>query len=540
MLIAAGLGAGTPANGLTLGEENRKVATPSGAQVGICIRTLSGKVLREENAGLNFIPASNLKTVTAGAALKRLGADFRFETAVAYSGSVGTDGVLHGDLYIIGGGDPTLGSQAALVMPKDSLFSRWERAVRGAGIRSIAGSIIADSRRMPAEVNGSWMYEDLGTYYGATCSALMFNENCLEITVAPGTGAGDEVIICSENAGKIRSADSGRKQMQPNRPWMKIMNNCTTGPEGSGDKSYLLVSEFAAVGHLVGSYAVDRRAKTISYNDPFADFSCAYEFASFLSSNGIPCTAVTSTSACHPTAIFHNTKSSTHEKCLGTYDHNDRKQSFGFETFDTSGSLTYSRHFTPQDSLTTITTTLSPRLSEIIRETLRVSNNLYAETLLRALGPGGSTDDALKSEMSIIENMGVSTSRVRIEDGSGLSRKNSVSPGFLVSFLTAMSRQSCFGTYLRTFNNPGPDEHIFSTSALGIRRRIRLKSGSMGGVLCYCGYILPQSNAISPAGTSKETSTGETIAFSIMINDSIQSTTRLRNYIESVLSEYIK
>lgn len=540
MLIAAGLGAGTPANGLTWGEENRKVATPSGAQVGICIRTLSGKVLREENAGLNFIPASNLKIVTAGAALKRLGADFRFETAVAYSGSVGTDGVLHGDLYIIGGGDPTLGSQAALAMPKDSLFSRWERAVRGAGIRSIAGSIIADSRRMPAEVNGSWMYEDLGTYYGATCSALMFNENCLEITVAPGTGAGDEVIICSENAGKIRSADSGRKQMLPNRPWMKIMNNCTTGPEGSGDKSYLLVSEFAAVGHLVGSYAVDRRAKTISYNDPFADFSCAYEFASFLSSNGIPCTAVTSTSACHPTAIFHNTKSSTHEKYPGTYDNHDRKQSFGFETFDTSGSLTYSGHFTPQDSLTTITTTLSPRLSEIIRETLRVSNNLYAETLLRALRPGGSTDDALKSEMSIIENMGVSTSRVRIEDGSGLSRKNSVSPGFLVSYLTAMSRQSCFGTYLRIFNNPGPDEHIFSTSALGIRRRIRLKSGSMGGVLCYCGYILPQSNAISPTGTSKETSTGETIAFSIMINDSILSTTRLRNYIESVLSEYIK
>ena len=540
ILIAAGLGAETPANGLTLGEENRKVATPSGAQVGICIRTLSGKVLREENAGLNFIPASNLKTVTAGVALKRLGADFRFETTMAYSGSVGTDGVLYGDLYIIGGGDPTLGSSAALAMPKDSLFSKWERAVRGAGIRSIAGSIIADSRRMPAEVNGSWMYEDMGTYYGTTCSALMFNENCLEITVAPGTGVGDEVIICSENAGKIRSSDSGRKQMLPNRPWMKIKNSCTTGPEGSGDKSYLLVSEFAAAGNLVGSYAVDRKAKTISYNDPFADFSCAYEFASFLSSNGIPCAAVTSTSTCHPTAIFHNTESSPHEKCLGTYDRHDRKQSFGFETFDTSGSLTYSGHFTPQDSLSTITTTLSPRLSEIIRETLRVSDNLYAETLLRALGPGGSTDDALKSEMRIIESMGVSTSRVRIEDGSGLSRKNSVSPEFLVSFLTAMSRQSCFGTYLRTFNNPGPDEHIFSASALGIRRRIRLKSGSMGGVLCYCGYILPQSNAISPAGTSKETSTGETIAFSIMINDSIQSTTRLRNYIESVLSEYIK
>lgn len=506
ILIATALCTGAPANSRTSQGEPRELAAPSGAQVGMCIRTLSGKVLKEVNAGQNFIPASNLKAVTTGAALKRLGANFRFETSIAYSGTIGENGVLHGDLHIVGGGDPTLGSTAALAVRKDSLFSRWGRAVRNAGIRSIAGSVVADSRKMPAEVNGSWMYEDIGTYYGTTCSALMFNENCLDITISPSPEPGS----------KVRMNRNGR-------PWMNIMNSCTTGPEGSGDRSYLLVTEFAPAGHLVGTYAADRKTKTVSYNDPFADFSCAYEFASFLADHGIPCAAVTSTSPCHPTAAFHNDG-----------------VSFGFETFGSDESLSYTGYFTPCDSLSVITTTLSPRLAEIIRETLRISNNLYAETLLRAQAPDGSTDDALKTEERTLEGMGVSTSRARIDDGSGLSRKNSVSPEFLVGFLTAMSRQNCFSTYLRAFNTPGPDERLFSSAAPELRRRIRLKSGSMGGVLCYCGYILPSAPAISPEGTAKETASGETIAFSIMINDSTQSTARLRSYIESILNEYIK
>ena len=546
LIIAEAAYAGAPANDRPSQGNARDVTQPAGAQVGICVRTLSGKVLKEVNSGQNFIPASNLKLVTTGTALKKLGADFRFETAVAYSGSVDEDGVLRGDLYIIGGGDPTLGSSAALAVPKDSLFAKWGRAVRGAGIRSVAGSVVADSRKMPAEVNGSWMYEDMGTYYGATCSALMFNENCLDITVAPGAEVGDDVRIfkgTAENGDKIRGTDSREKQSLPNRPWMTIMNSCTTGAEGSGDKSCMLVTELAPVGQLVGTYAVDRKAKSVSYNDPFADFSCAYEFAEFLITNGIPCASVTSTSSCHPTATFDKTtsqgKADKSARGIGQQD-SPAKPVFGFEIFDTSGSLSYSKHFTSQDSLTFITTTPSPRLYEIVKETLRVSNNLYAETLLRAQAPAGSTDDAIVSESRTLENMGVSTSRTRLDDGSGLSRKNSVSPEFLVNFLTAMSRQSCFRTYLHALNTPGPDERLFSTYAPELRRRIRLKSGSMGGVLCYSGYILPASNAMSAEGTSKETSAGETIAFSIMINDSIQSSSRLRGYIESVLSEFLR
>lgn len=552
LLIATTTYAGTPANRAADGV--REVTVPAGAQVGICVRTISGKVLKDVNAGRNFIPASNLKLVTTGTALKRFGADFRFETAVAYSGNVDEEGVLRGDLYIIGGGDPTLGSPAALAVPKDSLFARWARAVRGAGIRSIAGSVVADSRLMPAEVNGSWMYEDRGTYYGATCSALMFNENCLDITIAPGAVVGDRVRLPkvtdvrtdgAEAADKAAKMNSVVCQRPADRPWMTIMNSCTTGPEGSGDKSYLLVSELAPVGHLVGTYAADRKAKAVSYNDPFADFSCAYEFAAFLAADGIRCASVTSTALCHPTATFRGTHSSAAD--YGTHKGSPesagavafgQSASFGFETFDTSGNLTYSGRFIPRDSLTTITATSSPRLSEIIRETLRVSNNLYAETLLRALAPAGSTEDALKSESRTLESMGVSTSRVRLDDGSGLSRKNSVSPEFLVNFLSAMSRQNCFGTYLRALNAPGPDERLFSNAAPETRRRIHLKSGSMGGVLCYSGYILPPANAASANGSSNDAS--ETIAFSIMINGSTQSTARLRSYIESVLSEYIR
>lgn len=555
LLIAEAAHAGTQTNGEPSRDGARDVAMPAGAQVGICVSTLSGKVLKKINAEQNFIPASNLKIVTTGVTLKQLGAGFRFETSLAYSGNVDEDGVLRGDLYIIGGGDPTLGSPAALAIPKDSLFARWGRAVRGTGIRSIAGSIVADSRRMPAEVNGSWMYEDMGTYYGATCSALMFNENCLGITIAPGKEVGDAIELFQPAGVSIRSikADGKSSEMDadgclrlPDRPWMTIKNSCSTGSEGSGDKSYLFVSEFAPTGQLVGTYAAGRKAKTVNYNDPFADFSCAYEFASFLAENGIPCAAVTATSSCHPTASFRMSyPADDSAKCPGSdgitaYNGDGAEPVFGFETFDTSGSLTYSRHFTPQDSLTSITKTLSPQLSEIIRETLRTSNNLYSEALLHALAPGGGTEDALKSELQALEIMGVETSRARLDDGSGLSRKNSVSPEFLVSFLTAMSRQSCFGTYLRSLNTPGPDERLFSAAAPELRCRIRLKSGSMRGVLCYSGYILPSSAVVSRNRTSEDSSADETIAFSIMINGSTQSTSRLRNYIEHVLTEFLR
>ncbi len=546
------------------------------AQVGLCVRKVSGKALTEEEAGKNFLPASNLKLVTCGAALECLGADFRFQTTVAYSGKIGDDGVLYGDLHIVGGGDPTLGASDPYAAPRDSLFARWTRAVRAAGIRSVAGSVVGDSRRMPGEVNGSWMYEDMATGYGAACSALMFNRNCLELELRPGAAEGEPVNVgadakifrkgdfgqtsgkcgqgcsgkttgerqerdaaaasssCHEGDAAAASSscpegDSAAAVLTPEEaPWMTIENRCVTGPSGSGDQSYLFISEFAPAARLGGSFALGKACKTVSYNNPFADFSCAYEFALHLAGEGIPCKAVTATSSCHPTAVFRTAG-----------------EAFGFSAFDTCGSLAYSGHFAPQDSLTTITVTYSPRLSEIARETLRVSDNLYAEALLRALTLSDSanphfsdgTEEALAFQAVLLKGLGLNLSRTRLADGSGLSRKNSVSPSFMVNFLTAMSSRPCFSDFLGAMNTPGPDEVLLGTSAPATRRRIRLKSGSMTGVRCYSGYILPEAS--TPQATSKSTRNGDITVFSIMINDTTLPQSKLREHIENLLRPYL-
>ncbi len=618
------------------------VKTPSAsvseeAQVGICVKTVSGKVLADDGAEKNFMPASNLKLVTCGAALESLGADFRFRTEIAYSGKVGDDGVLLGDLHIVGGGDPTLGSSDPNAVPRDSLFARWTRAVKAAGIRSIAGSVVGDSRRMRADVNGSWMYEDMATYYGASCSALMFNRNCLELHLRPGEAEGTPVHVgggaeehrenCSDRiSGRCSGNGFGQEQggcgfdesvQEPggygfdgsgqtiltaaDAPWMKIENRCVTGPAGSGDRSYLFVSEFSPAARLGGAFALDRNGgkgnggktgsktgskgktysagKTVSYNNPFADFSCAYGFALHLAAEGIPCKAVTATSPCHPTATFPDAYRSPADSssitnpaaisgCVESAIASDTGAVFGFEVFDTEGSLTYSGHFTSQDSLTTIAVTYSPRLSEIVRETLRVSDNLYAETLLRALTLSDSsnphfssgTEEALESLKAILGNLGVDLSRTRLDDGSGLSRKNSLSPAFIVSFLTAMSSRPCFNEFLNAMNTPGPDEILFNTADSAKRRRIRLKSGSMTGVRCYSGYILPSSSGISSPRTSSPDTAGNSAStagstpqsaskplrndgmtvFSIMINDSTSPQSKLREHIELLLRPHLK
>lgn len=507
---------------LTVGSGRDAGTLPEGASVGICIRTTSGKTLKEVNADRNFIPASNLKAVTAALALQKLGTDFHFATAVAYSGQIDGKGVLRGDIYIIGGGDPTLGSDSPIAVPRDSLFADWERAVRNAGIRRIEGRIVGDSRAKPCRMRGSWMYEDLGTYYGASFSGLMFNRNRLEMTVRPGEKEGAAVRLPD-----AERPDRRRQVFIPeDYPWMRIENCCTTGAKGSGDQSYLLVSEFAPLGRLVGTYAIDRQAKKLSFNDPFADFTLAYGFATHLYTSGIPCSGVTATSSCHPTASFD-------ARPAGMIP----APSFGFESFG---------DFLPTDSLTLITVTQSPKLWSIVRETLRESDNLFAETLLRALAlkplqaaKTGSdwspvafpdTDEALKTERALLAGLGIGLKGIRIDDGSGLSRKTAVSPRFMTDVLLKIQKQSCGKDYFLAFNTPGTDERLLSGAPVEVRKRLRLKSGSMGGVLCYCGYILP------PSGSDPAKST----VFSIMINGATQSSAELRAFIESVLLEYLQ
>ena len=126
-------------------------------------------------------PASTMKLLTTGAALDILGPGFRFPTVLEYTGTI-EDGVLHGDLYIHGSCDPSLGWQG-----KTGFLSQWVKAVQKAGIRSIDGAVIADMTMLDGEAqNPNWLCEDAGNYYAPGIFGLNYYGNTMNIVLKSG------------------------------------------------------------------------------------------------------------------------------------------------------------------------------------------------------------------------------------------------------------------------------------------------------------------------------------------------------------------
>ena len=145
---------------------------------------VSGKTLYEYRPNNATIPASTLKTITTSTALELLGGDYSFKTTLEYDGELNIHGVLHGNLYIYGSGDPTLGS----VFLGDTLFlNHWSEEVKRAGIQKIHGDIIADNSRYDVHgINQHWQWEDLGSYYGSGAYAISYKDNTYSIQFKSG------------------------------------------------------------------------------------------------------------------------------------------------------------------------------------------------------------------------------------------------------------------------------------------------------------------------------------------------------------------
>jgi D-alanyl-D-alanine carboxypeptidase/D-alanyl-D-alanine-endopeptidase (penicillin-binding protein 4) len=195
-------------------------ATFEQAVVGISACTADGRPLAGINGGTMLVPASNMKLISTGAALHALGPDYRYETRIGYSGTI-EDGTLKGNLYIIGGGDPTTASKDSIAMPAEATFAEWESLVRKAGIRRIEGRIVGDGRHFEGMAEEpSWLWNDIGTYYGAGATGLMFYENMMSFSVAAGPEPGSAISI---------------KPYYPETPWMEFRYSCSTGKTGTGD-----------------------------------------------------------------------------------------------------------------------------------------------------------------------------------------------------------------------------------------------------------------------------------------------------------------
>lgn len=458
----------TPADEVNLQEKIEELISNSAlsqAVTGICVRTADGKTIVDINADKMLVPASNMKLISTGTALHRLGPDFQYETSIGYDGKI-IDGVLKGDLYVIGGGDPTIGSKDSIAVALDRTFGQWEAIIRSAGIGKIEGRIVGDGRIFDGMAEEpSWEWNDIGTYYGAGATGLMFYENTQSFSVSAGHEVGAPVNI---------------RPYYPETPWMEFRYDCSTGVSGSGDLLYMYTSDVAPVAEIRGTFGVDRAAKRVDCANKFPEYTCAYYFRNWLIKRGLECKG--------EVADFRL------------------------------------RRIEAPDSICIIGSAFSPSLARIAFETNHDSNNLYAETLFRTLGQETVKD--------VLKDLGVDISHgVKIQDGSGLSRQNYVSPDFFCRFLEAMMDSPSYDSFLRSLPTPGGNgtlEYNLKSLPAEMRSRIKAKSGSMNGVRCYSGYITPSADD------------GQTFIFSVMTNNCASPSWQVRLLLDNVLTALLQ
>lgn len=141
----------------------------------------TGEVIDSYRADKVVPPASVMKLLTTGAALEILGPGYKFPTILEYTGTI-ENGVLHGNLYIHGSCDPSLGWKG-----QTGFLVKWVKAVQKAGISTIDGAVIADMTMLDGEAqNPNWLCEDAGNYYAPGIFALNYYGNTMNIVLQSG------------------------------------------------------------------------------------------------------------------------------------------------------------------------------------------------------------------------------------------------------------------------------------------------------------------------------------------------------------------
>jgi len=451
------------------------------AVVGILAVDADGNQIAAWNPDMPLLTASTMKTITTGLGYEVLGPDYRFSTRVAYDGWI-EKGILHGNLYIVGGADPTLGSRDTIAFPVDSIFGIWAKAVSDAGIRRINGRIVGDDRIYAEEnIPGSWSYGNIGYDYGSGTSGLSFCENLTYFEIEAGEVVGDPVRITP---------------VGPYSPYMTYINEALTGEKGDGDNTEYYASSISPVGKFVGTYGIDAKPRTLVQSNKYGPATCASEFAAFLRTRGVGCKGVTDVRA-----------------------------------------MAAESAVPPQKNLTYIAETFSPELRRIVKVTNTISNNFFAETIFKMVGKtlmerktgepcmGISYSTATRIIKEYLQDRGVSTYGYTQDDGSGLSRQNYVSPRFFTRFYEMMAGSPDFKEYLQTFPGPGRPgtlQGVLRKADPAIKKTIYAKSGSLSSVRCYAGYVDSQRGLIR---------------FAILVNNYDCPTSKVQPKIEGFLEE---
>ncbi len=407
--------------------------------ISICVMDVeTGEVVAAVEPDLSLKPASNLKVLTTGTALALLGPDYRFATPLQYDGRLRSDGVLEGNLYVYGQGDPTLGSplleEAA---GPEATLRDFRLAVQRAGIRQIKGKVVGDASAFGSDAYiRTWQWEDMGNYYAAGAWSLNWHENLHELHFQQ-TAEGRTPAITGTS---------------PAVPGLSFRNEVVSGPPGSGDNAYIFGAPYQMERYVRGSIPAGSGAFTIKGALPDPPLLLAQSLDQALSGIGIRTNG--------PDRLFSRA--------------NGKR-------------ITLHRHY-------------SPPLSAIVYRTNMKSVNLYCEAMLRTLGwekqGQGSVSAGREVMQAYWEERGLDWSGVYLEDGSGLSEGNAVPARFLAAFMRKMAIGpapvfSAFEASLPVAGRSGSLKYVLrGTAAEG---RLLAKTGTLERVRALTGYLNARS-----------------------------------------------
>lgn len=420
----------------------------------------TGKVLFERNADNYFMPASNAKLFTTALALATLGPDFRVKSTVISSSAPDGEGVLHGDLQLVGAGDANLSNRKFPFVkreeregPPEKVLVEFADAVAARGIKEITGDVIADdslflSERFPS----GWAIDDMQWSYGGAVSAIAVNDNTFTIELRPGVREGLPARLDAGFAGDFYTLE----------------NSVITSAAGVEEKLAVTRDPGSRIIRLTGSLPANAhvRVLTLAVEQP-AEYAAAL-LAHLLEERGVK------------------------------VDGEARARHAGDPPeVPVAAPVVLAEH-------------LSRPLSDDVRLTNKNSENLHAELmlLLAAHEKAGAAgyDDALKFASSFYLSAGVAEGDITLSDGSGLSRKDLVTPRAVVQLLRYAAEQPWAELYRDSLPVAGEDgtltDRMKGAPAAG---RIFAKTGTIGRTNALSGYA--------------ETLSGERLIFSILGNN---------------------
>ena len=401
----------------------------------------TGQTLFESNADKYFVPASNMKLFTTALALAKLGPDYRFHTTLETHGTLSPEGVLSGDLVLVGRGDPNLSNRKFPYALKEEFDGPPEKALVeladalvAKGVKEIIGDVVGDDSYFPREPypNG-WEIDDMVWEYGAALSAIAVDDNTVTLTLTPAEAAGGPV----------------QAVVSPATPDFIVQNSVVTS--AAEIKSDLTLtrepnSKFVVVRGTLPARSTPRKL-VLALHDP-AEHASAL-LAQLLRERGVKISGVAR--AVHVP-----------------------------EPPAATSRVVLAEH-------------VSVPLSDSVKLVNKISQNLHTEVLLRAAaranGMWNTADDLMKFPADFYAAAGIAPGDVIQTDGSGLSRHDLVTPRAIVALLKYAQAEPWFAPYYESLPVAGVDgtleTQMKNTNAA---TRIHAKTGSVEHVRTRSGF----------------------------------------------------